>query len=64
MRPHIPFALLILGLSQMVLKELNVLPAPHVVSVIIAIVCLFLAVLLAVMYWGLDAKETGRRGRA
>ena len=64
MKPYVPFVLLILGLAQMVLKDLNVLPAPHVVSVIIAIVCLFLAVTVAVMYWGLSTKETGKRGRS
>lgn len=63
MNPYVPFTLLILGLVEMTLKDLSVLPTPHVVSTIIAVVCVVLSLVTLVMYAGLKFKETGKRGR-
>jgi hypothetical protein len=63
LRPYVPFALLILGVTEMALKDLSVLPTPHVVSTVIAVVCVFLSLVTLLMYAGLKFEETGTRGR-
>ena len=64
MNPFVPFILLALGLIEMVLKDLSVLPTPHVVSTIIACVCLLLSLISLALYAGLQMRETGKRGRS
>ena len=61
-KPLVPFALLILGTAEMVLKDVAILPTPHVVSTVIACVCLFLSLVTAIMY-AMQQPETGTRGR-
>jgi hypothetical protein len=64
LKAFVPFILLALGLAEMVLKDLAVLPAPHAISTVIAVVCLLLSLVTLALYWGLRMRETGRRGRS
>ena len=62
MNPFIPLGLLVLGLAEMVLKDLGVLPGPHIVATIIAAACLVLA-LTSLYLTAQSMPESGTRGK-